>query len=367
MLNSTVQDLWSKLLNADEDGASDIQSNRKCGNIQKTKRESTTVVFCGDAKSGKSSLIQTYLKPTAYSTTTTTKDPKPTIALEYNFAKQKMNDDLENILPSSSNDYYYSDSNNNSEGLVSAISHIWELGGELLDHHSLLDVPVNKHTIETTSFVICCDLSVPQNVIHSLHKWLRVIKDLIKRVTQSKSVEHGIDFTTLADNNAATNLYASHIHDSTRCQPCQVPLCIVITKYDLFKSRSGTERRALTQAIRLLAHYHGASIITTSATEPSMKDNYRATLNQLCFPRGKRGLTTSIVGAELNADRPLRVVAGTDDFESALLASVTAKALDDPNGWKTRLVSSEGEAASFLTARGIASDVWTRIDDHVSN
>ncbi len=41
------------------------------------------IVVLGNSKSGKSSLIQCFLKPTV------TKDPKPTVALDYNFARKK--------------------------------------------------------------------------------------------------------------------------------------------------------------------------------------------------------------------------------------------------------------------------------------
>lgn len=333
-MDTVNQDIWAKL--------EFIRKQQPENNLPKKPKEESTLIFLGDANSGKSIIIQNYLKSTAAS-----KDPKPTIALEYNFAKQKFDDDFSSSCHSNI-----------------AVAHIWELGGGLPEH-SLLKVPVNKQTLSTSAYVICCDLSSPNNVISSLQKWLQVVRDLIDGV----AAENKIELTTLSQSNIATTLYANHKHDATRCRPCKAPLCILLTKYDLFKSRTVTERRALNQSIRLLAHYHGASIITTSTNDPVSMDNLRATLNSLCFPRHgeQRGLHASS-RVDQGVDRPLLLVAaGSDNFESILLSSTTNRSQEHQNSWKTCLVSSEAEAASFLTPHGIAKDMWTRVKDHVSN
>jgi GTP-binding protein EngB required for normal cell division len=72
----SADDLWTKL-----EAAPVASSGENAGDGAGTD---TTTVFVGESGCGKSSLIQTFLKPTA------NKDPKPTFALEYNFARKKV-------------------------------------------------------------------------------------------------------------------------------------------------------------------------------------------------------------------------------------------------------------------------------------
>ena len=36
--------------------------------------------------------------------------------------------------------------------------------------------------------------------------------------------------------------------------------------------------------MRMFAHYHGASLLTSSLSEPSIKDHYRHAMDSICFP-----------------------------------------------------------------------------------
>ena len=55
-------------------------------------------------------------------------------------------------------------------------------------------------------------------------------------------------------------------------------------KYDLFKTLPIIERRSIIQVMRMFAHYHGASLLTSSLSEPSIKDHYRHAMDSICFP-----------------------------------------------------------------------------------
>ena len=88
----------------------------------------TTTLFVGDSGSGKSTLIQSFLKPNS------SKAPKSTFALEYNFARRK------------------------GSGSSKLIAHIWELGGDIFEP-KLLEIPIALKNLSSLSLVVCADLS----------------------------------------------------------------------------------------------------------------------------------------------------------------------------------------------------------------
>ena len=67
---SRVEDLWNKII---ENEPLD----------QDNEQHETHLLFVGDSGSGKSSLINSFLKASS------TKQPKPTFALDYSFARKK--------------------------------------------------------------------------------------------------------------------------------------------------------------------------------------------------------------------------------------------------------------------------------------
>ncbi len=94
---------------------------------------------------------------------TVTKDPKPTVALDYNFARKK--------ATSSSSD---------KAAQSKTVSNIWELAGDSSDA-KLLEIPITSKTLANLSILVCVDLSKPQNAMGSAIKWIKAARDVISR------------------------------------------------------------------------------------------------------------------------------------------------------------------------------------------
>jgi len=94
--------------------------------------------------------------------------------------------------------------------------------------------------------------------------------------------------------------------------PFTVPVLIVCTKYDEFKKLNGVHRKVCTQALRFVAHQHGAAILYYSTKEKALKDQFRGILNHLFFRSGvKKTLET-------NGEKPIVIPAGQDNFDNIL-------------------------------------------------
>ena len=234
----------------------------------------TTTLFVGDSGCGKSTLINSFLKPNV------SKEPKPTFALDYNFARRKAS-------------------------AAKSVAHIWELGGDI-NEPRLLEVPLTPSALAFTSVVVVCDLSKPQNCLASVLKWVKRVQDVVSlRLRDLQSTDK-----PAADKvkETAEKKYRGHAGaDDKRVRPCEVPLYIVANKYDKFREvppvwqpfgGSPTwcsspvmschltvacrlqvalaDRRSLVQVLRFVAHYHGATLVTTSCVDAALKDSFRS-------------------------------------------------------------------------------------------
>jgi len=81
------EDLWMKLEHQSINSSSSSSNVPIVGSNDVLEVTSTSLVFIGDYQSGKSTLISIFQKPTA----STHKDIKPTIALDYSFARRTAN------------------------------------------------------------------------------------------------------------------------------------------------------------------------------------------------------------------------------------------------------------------------------------
>ena len=278
----------------------------------KVETSDCTAFFVGDSGSGKSTLIQSFLKPTS-------KDPKPTFALEYNFARRKGGKD-------------------DSKEKGKSLSHIWELGGDILEQ-KLFEIPINQRTLNYCSIVIVCDLSKPQDIVVSLNRWIALIRDVVnKRITELKVINPAL-VTELKEQSL---LPYTDNRDISRVRPCEIPLFIVANKYDALKSLSSVEKKVIWQTIRFIAHYNGATIITTTSADMAAKEVFRGYCQSICFHSPLKP------GLDINADKPVYVTAGKDDYESILLGSS----------------SSNSDAISqYVTNLGLARDCWIKFGE----
>jgi len=280
----------------------------------------TTTLFVGDSGSGKSSLIQSFLKPTV------TKEPKSTFALEYNFARKK--------------------GGSGSGGSERSVAHIWELGGDIYEP-KLLEIPLTLKGLSNTSVVIVCDLSRPQNIMTSLLRWVGLVREVInKRVGELKATNSS---AVAGFREKAMGPFREHPKDSARVRPCEVPLYIVANKFDSFRALGAAERRQALQCLRFVAHYHGATLIAASTADLTLKESFRSLCNTVCFGAPLKS------ACETSVDKPVYVTVGRDDFEGVLLGSAAGGA----GG------AGEASLSQFLTPQGVSRECWGRLSDLV--
>lgn len=129
--------------------------------------------------------------------------------------------------------------------------------------------------------LICVDLSKPHNLYPSLLRWIKLVRNIITR----RVSELAGNAATAATANAMKEAASARIgipetcQDFKRLRPCEVPLYIVGTKYDVFKNTPSIQRRATMQLLRFVAHYHGATLLScsTAGSESAVRDSFKVT------------------------------------------------------------------------------------------
>lgn len=285
-----------------------------------TNDDGPCTLFLGDSGCGKSSLIQSFLKPTS------TKEPKSTFALEYNFARRSKG----SSSSSSSND-------------TKLVSHIWELGGDMYES-KLLEIPITSRNLSNCSIVIVCDLSKPRNILSSLLRWINVAKEIVnKRISDVKAVNAAI-ITTLKENCMS---HYKESKDASRVKPFEVPLYIILNKFDVYKTYGATEKKLLLQVVRFVGHYYGASIFTSSISDITLKESFRMYCSNIVFCSSMKSML------DINIDRSTTITAGRDDFESILLGGSVGSG------------SNSDSMSQYLSSSGVTRDCWTRFGDQM--
>jgi len=305
--------------------------------------DSSTVLVIGDSGSGKSSLVQSFLKPNS------TKVPKPTFALEYSFARRK-------------------NAGGDKGGDAKTLAHIWELGGDIYEP-KLLEVALTVDNLSTAAVIICVDLSKPQDSFASMKQWISTIRGHL--ANKYSGLKGGNSKQQAAANemkDASMGAYGSleNPHgDAGKYRPSEVPICIMACKYDQFRTKfNSSDRRSLMQTLRFAAHYHGASLVVTSTTDSSGKDALRAYMNNVCF-----GVSMKAV-CEVSSDRPCCVTAGKDSYAAILTGKGTGKRESgEEDGGKTasQFASSESDVASYFSSSGVNKDTWSRFESVLSS
>eukprot|EP01036_Dinobryon_divergens_P024302 gene24302-32738_t len=328
--NKAAEDIWTKIdkepkptatnsATTDENGAPQVNITPSPSAISTS---STALVFVGDLASGKSTLIQTFLKPSV-----NTKDaPKPTIALDYNFARRTSNG-------------------------VKSVANIWEVGGDLVEPR-LIEIGITKGNFATSTVICVCDLSKPQNVLSSVLRSLEAVEEIAaERAAELKAVNVNA-LNDLREFNFSP--YKDH-PDSAKVKPLDVSVFIIGNKFDLFtKSVKPAERRAVMQVLRFVAHYFGAGILTVSGTssDSSVKELYRSLLTNLCFNGPIRPMY------EIASDKLVYITKAQDSFANILTESKSSAAAAADS--KVRMLN-ESDGDKLLTAKGVTRDCWNRL------
>ena len=231
------------------------------------RKQRNSTIFVGDGDSGQTSLITSIVNPGKEDKV------KPTVALEYSFARRAMG---------SAND----NSKGNSEGektvvnsISTQVSEIWDLGGGR-EMSPLLSSCLNCDTLSFTSLVIVLDLSNPLTCADSLLFWL---KEVLKITNSSMS-----KLSYSKENDAKESF---HLLTTTFQYPKEeaisiLPLSITVVgnKFDLFVNNCSVAcRRLVTSYLRYLCHFNHCNLIFTSVKDKSYGTSFRYIGSQILF------------------------------------------------------------------------------------
>ncbi|KAJ1432756.1 hypothetical protein B484DRAFT_447637 [Ochromonadaceae sp. CCMP2298] len=309
---AAAEDIWTKL----QKGAT-TSSGETAESVpdEQALAAGSSIVFVGDLGSGKSTLIQTFLKPSG------AKETKPTIALEYNYARRSAN------------------------GLKS-VANLWEIGGDLVEP-KLMEIGLTVRNLPVAAVVICIDLCKPHNVLNSLLRSISAVKEVAsKRVAELQATNVNM-LSEMRERSGA--VYKGHA-DENRVRPSDVTLCVVGSKGDLFKSLPSADRRAVVQVLRFVAHFFGAHLITHSSSDSHTRDALRQLMSSLAFGAPVKA------GCDCHPDKPLYITRGRDSFEGLLGGEEGAKGL----------CSSAADIASYVTHKGVTRDCWSKLSAYMA-
>lgn len=273
-----------------------------------TQAVESFMLCVGMPGSGKSTLLNLYLNPTKEDSA------KPTVALEYMFARRAT-----------------------AANCPKDVAHMWELGGGA--HVSdLVSVPIGTHNFSTSCYVIVVDLSRPSSVLSALIHWTDHIKVCVKTCVRELAKANP-SFAEELKRKTYAKFGRDH-PDLRSVKPCPIPLIIVANKYDLFKDQPSTKRRVVGNALRFIAHINGASLLYCSSKDKVLKDALRATMNKHLFKASTKR------SQEANPEKALFIVGGSDTFEAILKTP--------PGGTR---------ASDFISTAGVAEgaiELWQK-------
>eukprot|EP00638_Chattonella_subsalsa_P003693 CAMPEP_0117746320 /NCGR_PEP_ID=MMETSP0947-20121206/7877_1 /TAXON_ID=44440 /ORGANISM="Chattonella subsalsa, Strain CCMP2191" /LENGTH=464 /DNA_ID=CAMNT_0005563623 /DNA_START=64 /DNA_END=1458 /DNA_ORIENTATION=- len=292
-------DLWTRITH-------EVNEKKKEGTEQQ-QMESYGLLL-GERGVGKSSLVQSFLNPNKVDD-----KPKPTVALEYQFARRS------------------------GGGSAKDIAHLWELGGGMKSTTELIRVAISPKQFQFSTVFVVIDLSQPENAFGSLLHWMNVARrhmgDCMKLIAKKKPPlaeairKKMVQRLAMADDNP----------DKRLIDPAPIPLVVVGNKYDLFKDHESVKRKALFQALRFVAHLNGATFLTCSTKEKNLRDVFRIYANSYLFRVSPKKIV------EANGEKAVIMPAGQDSM-SAILRNL-------PN----RL--NEGD---FVSTAGVSSDATAK-------
>lgn len=243
------------------------------------------VLFCGMKKSGKTSLIDRFIKPDKDE-----KDqPKPTVALDYKFARYASETSTSKVL-----------------------AHIYDLGGDE-NFEDLIRIAASKTQIGNIVLAVTLDMSEPQFVVPSLEKWLNLLHQQVESALQSLAQESQLGAKRVeALLKSRREAWEEH-PDNAQVRPFPVPLVIFCTKCDVLLSETDPEKRKhLCKGLRFFAHTNGASLMFTSLRDKSTMNAMRSILRLLLFGVTPKGG----VPEQTDPSKPVSVLAGKDNLQS---------------------------------------------------
>lgn len=208
-----------------------------------TSVRQANIVFLGAKQSGKSTLKQAYMFKEKNEV------PRPTVALEYKYTRS------------------FTAMSHRKE-----VSHFWEVGGGRTFARTL-ETCMHGHNVHDTLCILAADLSAPQEMCESLLFWLGELKTRTQECLRKSPRIHGKSVHRLLQEQVDEIFNGNP--DARSVKPMAVPIVIVGTKYDLIKDNPPSELKLISQALRAIAHYHGASLVYTSRKQRSSLQHVR--------------------------------------------------------------------------------------------
>ncbi|XP_060850810.1 cytoplasmic dynein 2 light intermediate chain 1 isoform X1 [Rhopalosiphum padi] len=220
-----------------------------------------TLLVIGSKNAGKTSLIYSFFDKN--------EKPKPTLALEYSFARRS------------------------GKSLTKDICHVWELGGGLV-FKDLLSVIVQKTRGRRLSVVLVLDLSKPDVLWNTMEMLLEEVK---------------VHLGNVLDVEEYNQINVKNIEDKKFMSPLPIPVMIVGSKYDVYQNFEPAKKRVLCQCLRYVAHTYGASLIFYGVNDTVLVKVSKEMMSHYGFgtPYPKNHIYDS--------NKALLVPAGTDCFE----------------------------------------------------
>eukprot|EP01032_Pedospumella_encystans_P012069 gene12069-13987_t len=213
-------------------------------------------------------------------------------------------------------------------------------------------------TLPTTAVIICCDLSKPHNILNSVLRGIGAVKETASKRAAALQATNVNRLNELRDKLSAP--YKEH-PDANRVRPLDVPVCIVANKHDTFKSLSSSDRRAVIQVLRFVAHFFGAHLIATSSADATHRDAFRTLISSLAF-----GMSVK-AACEVNPDKVVYVTRGSDSYQKIFLEHGAAGTEGDMPSKSKGLVANEAEMANYVTHKGVTRDCWAKVSQYMQS
>ncbi|CAG9311552.1 unnamed protein product [Blepharisma stoltei] len=254
---------------------SDIWTLSEQSSSQDPNTSERTIFVLGERKAGKSSLINNLISQSANN-----EEPRPTVALEYYYARAPL-------------------------GINSTrdLGYIYELGGGRL-LANLVSVPMTAETLSELMIVIAIDLSHPYKVIDSLLYWLQIIRNRISEILSHLPPKEAQKY-----QKRITKKWSKH-EDSARLEPIPVPVYVIATKYDVFCDQESENRKWMARALRYFCHKNGISLFYWSSKDQKLLGSLRMVLSYHLFGSPIRKLS------QKDHAQAILVSSGEDSFQS---------------------------------------------------
>jgi len=252
-----------------------------------------TLFFCGPKKSGKTSLVDRFINP-AKVDDNSAQPPKPTVALDYKFAR-----------------YAPSDSSGSSGKML---AHIYDLGGEDCND-SLVAMPVSAATVGHLVAAIVVDLSEPWTVLPALDKWMTLLRAQAAKAFEAmaQDPENGpqrVAAIQAARQAAVEAAYSEH-PDAGSITPFPVQLVIFGSKWDVLAADHDREKiKGLCRALRYIAHVNAASLAFSALKDRAAMKSVAGLLKQVVFGATTKGGLSE----QLDPGKAIFVMPGNDSL-----------------------------------------------------